>query len=110
MPVPYRLESAPNPAGGPAAADREAGQPIHPLPTNFRKTKIPVPLRYRDDLWWSQLGSNQRPFRCERNALPLSHGTVMLQMATDIRGCAKKPSMTISGPPNPQVAPPLGHR
>lgn len=24
---------------------------------------------------WSQLGSNQRPFRCERNALPLSHGT-----------------------------------
>lgn len=24
---------------------------------------------------WSQLGSNQRPFRCERNALPLSYGT-----------------------------------
>ena len=27
-------------------------------------------------LWWSRLGSNQRPSRCERDALPLSHGTV----------------------------------
>ena len=25
---------------------------------------------------WSRLGSNQRPSRCERDALPLSHGTV----------------------------------
>ena len=24
---------------------------------------------------WSRLGSNQRPSRCERDALPLSHGT-----------------------------------
>ena len=27
------------------------------------------------DLWWSRLGSNQRPSACEADALPLSHGT-----------------------------------
>ncbi len=26
-------------------------------------------------LWWSRLGSNQRPSACEADALPLSHGT-----------------------------------
>ncbi len=31
---------------------------------------------------WSRLGSNQRPSRCERDALPLSHGTETRQTCT----------------------------
>src|SRR3546814_4077159 len=35
------------------------------------------PVRKRQEFagprWWARLGLNQRPFRCERNALPLSY-------------------------------------
>src|ERR1700736_5400685 len=32
-----------------------------------------VPVFVRSQAWWARLGSNQRPLRCQRSALPLSY-------------------------------------
>ena len=50
---------------------------------------------------WSRLGSNQRPSRCERDALPLSHGTVPLRSGSN----AKKFNMHPGTKTNQQVTP-----
>src|SRR6202022_3387996 len=40
----------------------------------------------RSEAWWARLGSNQRPLRCQRSALPLSYAPDRLARVSRLIG------------------------
>ena len=53
---------------GPAFQTRNCASPDHAVSAKRVATRL-----IENEQWWARLGSNQRPLRCERSALPLSY-------------------------------------